>query len=347
MRTIQVQTRQEKQANSFKLPSSLNAREPPETRGLRRDQVRLLVYERENNRMTHSRFDRLPKFLRRGDVLVLNDSRTIPGSLRGYAGNNLIEVRLLHPAGNQWLSSITPRHLVGDGSEIVFDEGLRAWLRNYDRQTGLGCLEFEAGDSQVLDEVYRLGRPIQYEHLHGAWPLDYFQTVYATHPGSVEMPSAGRSFTWELLFRLRRSGVRLAFVTLHCALSYLNSYAQSQLPMPERYSVSNENAEMINRAKDGCGRVIAVGTTVVRALESATGRSEVLRSSSGWTDLRIRSGYRLRVVDGLLTGFHEPDSTHLDMISALIGPVKLRRLYREAIRMGYLWHEFGDANLIL
>lgn len=347
MRVIQVQTSQEKPVYSFKLPSRLGAREPPEARGLRRDQVRLLVYERERDLLIHSRFDKLQEFLRRGDVLVLNDSRTIPASLQGYIGSDKIEVRLLHSTGKFWLSSITPSGTVGLGSEIIFDAGLRARVRGYDRQAELGSLEFETEASEVLDGVYRLGRPVQYENLKKAWSIDYFQTIYATHPGSVEMPSAGRPFSWELLLRLRQSGIHIVFVTLHCALSYLNSEAQSQLPLPERYSVGSETAETINRAKAAHRRVIAVGTTVVRALESAVNGDNVLHSRNGWTDLRIHTSYRLRVVDALLTGFHEPESSHLSLISSFISPTRLMRMYDEAIRTGYHWHEFGDANLIL
>jgi S-adenosylmethionine:tRNA ribosyltransferase-isomerase len=347
LRAIQIQTEEEGLLDSFKLPSRLEARVPPEARGLRRDQVRLLVYERETERLIHSCFDRLPEFLRRGDVLVLNDSRTIPASLQGHIGSNRVEVRLLHAVGNLWLVSVTPSRMVSLGSMLTFDGGLSARTLSYSRYTGLGSLKFEGEGSDVLDEIYSRGRPVQYEHLKGRWALDDFQTVYATHPGSVEMPSAGRPFSWELLFKLRQSGVRLAFVTLHCAVSFLNSHAQSQLPLPEQYFVGAEASEIINDAKKTHRRIIAVGTTVVRALESAMQGDNLLHPRSGWTDLRINSHYQLRIVDSLLTGFHEPDSSHLDMISAFIGSSKLTRLYREAIRKGYYWHEFGDANLIL
>jgi len=338
---------QERSAVAFRLPSRLEAKEPPEARGLRRDQVRLLVYERETDRFIHSRFDRLPEFLRKGDVLVLNDSRTIPASLRGHAGSNRIEVRLLHAVGNLWLVSVTPSSMVSLGSKIILEGGLSGRALSYSRRAGWGSLESEGEASYVLDEMYTRGRPVQYEHLKGRWALDDFQTVYATHPGSVEMPSAGRPFSWELLFRLRQSGVRLVFVTLHCAVSFLNSQAQSRLPLPERYFVSAEASEIVNLAKKTHRRIIAVGTTVVRALESTTEGDNLLHPKTGWTDLRINAHYKLRIVDSLLTGFHEPDSSHLDMISAFMRPSKLTTLYREAIRKGYHWHEFGDANLIL
>lgn len=309
--------------------------------------MRLLVYERETERLIHSCFERLPEFLRKGDVLVLNDSRTIPASLQGHVGSNRIEIRLLHSVGNLWLVSVTPSSMVSLGSEIIFGDGLSARTLSYSRHSGLGSLEFEGQGSDVLSELYAQGRPVQYEHLKGRWALDDFQTVYATHPGSVEMPSAGRPFSWELLFRLRQSGIRLAFVTLHCAVSFLNSQSQSLLPLPEQYFVSPEASEIVNQAKRTNRRIIAVGTTVVRALESSAEGDNLLHPRSGWTDLRINARYRPRIVDSLLTGFHEPDSSHLDMISAFLGPVRLTRLYREAIRKGYYWHEFGDANLIL
>ncbi len=347
MRAVEVQASQARSASTFKLQSRLEASEPPEARRLRRDQVRLLVYERETGRLIHSRFDRLPEFLRKGDVLVLNDSRTIPASLLGYADSKKVEVRLLHSAGNLWFVSITPCNLVDVRSEISFERGLKGQMLSYSRQVGLGSLEFGGDDREILDEIYAQGRPVQYEHLSGRWPIDYFQTVYAAHPGSVEMPSAGRPFTWELLFKLQRSGIRLAFVTLHCAVSYLNAQAQSHLPLPERYFVSSETAEIVNRAKAAHRRIIAVGTTVVRALESTIEEDNLLHPRDGWTDLRIDPKYQLKIADGLLTGFHEPDSSHLDMISAFVEHSELMRLYRVAIRKEYQWHEFGDANLIL
>ncbi len=334
-------------AYAFKLPPELLAAQPPEAFGLRRDNVRLLVYDRYLDRLIHTRFERLPDFLRRGDILVLNDSRTIPASLQGAVGGQRVEIRLLHSEGNLWLCVIDAKPEANVGSKIIFSDGLTARLREYNPKTGLGHLQFSLTNSIFLNEVYRLGRPIQYEHVLPAWPIDYFQTIYAAHPGSVEMPSAGRPFTWELLFKLRQHGVRIAFITLHCGVSYINTDTEGILPLPEQYAVSREVAKVVNQGKKTQNRIIAVGTTVVRALESAVEEDGLLLPKKGWTALRINASHRLRIVDGLLTGFHEPESSHLEMIRAFTGPGKIAKIYLEAIRERYHWHEFGDANLIL
>jgi S-adenosylmethionine:tRNA ribosyltransferase-isomerase len=329
----------------FDLPKTLSAGEPPEARGLRRDQVRLLLYERSTEKITHARFHQLPELLCPGDVLVLNNSRTLPARLLGRYEGQEIEVRLLHARNIFWQCAISPKEAVHPGSEITLSENLRARVLNHCPIKRVWTLRLKAEHSRPYEEIYKLGRPIQYEHLKKLWKLEQFQTIYAAHPGSVEMPSAGRPFSWELLFKLQRCGVHIAYITLHCGLSYIEHGSDG--PWEEEYIVSAQTAGAIQEAK-ACGRrVIAVGTTVVRTLETVADEMGRVRAAHGWTKLHITPGYRIKVIDGLLTGFHEPRSSHLDLMAAFAGVEAMRAIYKEALRSQYLWHEFGDANLIL
>jgi len=330
---------------AFELPSELEAAEPPEIRGLRRDQVRLLVYERQSSKVTHTHFNQLPNFLRAGDVVVLNNSRTLPASLRGSCDDRPIEIRLLHARNSFWQCAIFPSEAIRPGAEILFREELCARVLHYCPLKGIWTLRVTGERTKLYEALYRLGRPIQYEHLKSPWNLDSFQTIYATHPGSAEMPSAGRAFSWELLFRLKRQGVQIVYVTLHCGLSFIDDRAVG--PWEEEYHVSPEAARAINGAKARGGRIVAVGTTVVRTLESVADATGRIKSEHSWTKLQIQPGYRLKIVDGLLTGFHEPRSSHLELLTAFVGNESLRAIYEEALRMRYHWHEFGDTNLIL
>ena len=190
----------------------------------------------------------------------------------------------------------------------------------------------------------RHGRPIRYGYVPLEWPLEAYQTVFAYHPGSAEMPSAGRPFTAELLAELVSRGVLVAPVTLHAGVS---SPERGERPYPERYRVPATTARVVNATRSWGGRVIAVGTTVVRALETAADRDGTVRGARGWTNLVVTPDRGLRVVDGLLSGWHDPDASHLQMLEAVAGADLLERSYRAARERGYLWHEFGDVHLIL
>jgi S-adenosylmethionine:tRNA ribosyltransferase-isomerase len=210
-------------------------------------------------------------------------------------------------------------------------------------------IRFSRRGSELIDLLYCLGRPVRYEYVSRPWGLDYYQTVYAREPGSAEMPSAGRAFTWRLLFALQRRGIEAAHVVLHTGLSsYLDDALDAQHPASEEeYVVRQEAAEKINRARAANRRVIAVGTTVVRALESAADAGGRIHAGHGYTRLHITADHELRAVDGLLTGLHEPQASHLDLLTAFLPAPTIRAAYEEAVRRGYLWHEFGDLNLIL
>src|SRR6266403_779644 len=269
-------------AFTFVLPPELSAKEPPERRGIRRDQVRLLVIERATGKIEHTRFDKIDNYLRQNDLLVFNSSRTLPASMRGCdcsaAHGPCMEVRLAeHLPDDSWLALLLCEQ--GDpfgcglraGMQIEFAEGLNAAVLARDLNIPrLWKLRFSITGTELVDLIYRLGKPIRYEYVSAPWDLDYYQTVYAKEPGSAEMPSAGRACTWKSLFELRRAGIDCAYLVLHTGLS---SYMDDELDRihpasEEEYFVSRITAEKVNSTRENGGRVIAVGTTVVRALES-------------------------------------------------------------------------------
>ena len=343
----------------FKLPEELSASEPPECRGIARDRVRLMVIDRETGKTSHTRFDRIGDFLTPGDLLVFNTSRTLPASLSGWGTecHSRLEVRLAgHLPDDSWLALLLCRDGypfscgLHAGMEIDFGGGLTGTVYERDeRIKRLWKMRFSLSGAELVDTIYRLGHPVRYEYVSRSWDLDYYQTVYAQQPGSAEMPSAGRAFTWRLLFDLKRQGVEAAYLVLHTGLSsYMDDELDAQHPSSEEEYLINGAAEKsINRALEHDRRVIAVGTTSVRALESAADKWGLVHAGHGYTRLRLTSDYKLRVTDGLLTGLHEPEASHLDLLSSFIPAEKLQSAYQEAVEHGYLWHEFGDLNLIL
>jgi S-adenosylmethionine:tRNA ribosyltransferase-isomerase len=339
-------------APAFQVPAALEAHEPPEARGLARDEVRLLVASRADAHVEHARFRDLPRFLRAGDLLVVNTSATIAAAVDGRRSDGAaIEVRFATvppqlPSGRWWLVELRaaggaplPRAgrageriaLPGDATaELLapYAGGPRLWLARVE-----GELPME-----------RHGRPVRYGYVPEPWPLADYQTAFALHPGSAEMPSAGRPFTPELVARLVAGGVQVAPVLLHCGLS---SPERGEPPLPERFAVPAETARLVNAVRGWGGRVIAVGTTVVRALETAAGDDGTVEPGRGFTSLVLSPERGLRAVDGLVTGWHEAQATHLELLEAVAGTELLARSYEEALREGYLWHEFGDSHLIL
>jgi S-adenosylmethionine:tRNA ribosyltransferase-isomerase len=234
--------------------------------------------------------------------------------------------------------------------QIRFSEELSATVIDRDtRIPRLWQLRFTKSGTDLLDLIYRLGKPIRYEYVSVPWDLDYYQTVYAKEPGSAEMPSAGRAFTWKLLLDLKNRGIDSAYLVLHTGLSsYMDDELDAQHPASEEeYFVGATTAEKINRARSKGGRIIAVGTTVVRALESIANANGNISPGHGYTRLKIDGTHRLAAVDGLLTGLHEPQASHLDLLSAFLTAEQIRAAYEAAVARKYLWHEFGDLNLIL
>jgi S-adenosylmethionine:tRNA ribosyltransferase-isomerase len=332
----------------FTLPAELEAHEPPEARGLARDRVRLLVGRRADGSVSHHRFTELPGLLRPGDVLVVNTSATVPAAV-GVAGSSLaVHFSTELPCGS-WLVELrrdngkaTEPYSGGAAGESypLLGGATVTLLEPYSR----GRLWVAGVDVPVLPYLTTFGSPIRYSYVRQRWPLSFYQTVFGSIPGSAEMPSAARPFTDRLVSRLVSAGVQFAPVLLHTGVASPEAHER---PYAERFEVSAQTARVVNETRRAGGRVVAVGTTAVRALETAAGPDGVVRPAAGWTELIVTPERGVRVVDGLLTGFHEPRASHLDMLTAVAGRHLLSRCYTEAIAAGYLWHEFGDVNLLL
>ena len=344
---------------TFTLPPELAAAEPPEHRGMARDHVRLMVIDRTTYQVTHTQFAKLGACLQPGDLLVFNTSRTLPAVLHGCAasGGPCLEVRLAeHLPDDTWLALLLCQQGepfacgLRPGMQLAFGEGLTATVTDRDVTISrLWKLHFSASGPALIDLFYRLGRPIRYEYVAAPWGLDAYQTVYAQEPGSAEMPSAGRAFTWQGLFALKRQGIATAAVVLHTGLSsYMDDDLDKQhLASEEEYLIPPTAAAKIRQTRRDGGRIIAVGTTVVRALESAAAATGEVQPGHGYTRLRITAAHVLKTVDGLLTGLHEPEASHLDLLTAFLPAEQIQAAYEDAVRRRYLWHEFGDLNLIL
>ncbi|HYP76551.1 MAG TPA: S-adenosylmethionine:tRNA ribosyltransferase-isomerase [Polyangiaceae bacterium] len=334
----------------------MKAASRPRVRG---DQERLLVIDPAANSFSDFRIDDLPQFFAPGDALVLNDAATLPASLR--AGPEL-ELRLMSQLDDgSWLSLClgsgdyrTPTEargappLLAVGTVLTFGHGLSARVRALDPTASrLICIEFEQRGARLWQALYRAAAPIQYSHLAAPLRLWDVQNAYAARPWAVELPSAGKPLRFEVLFRIADRGVTLAHVTHAAGLSSTGSAQLDQLlPVSERYELSQESAVRLRAVREGGGRVIAVGTSVTRALEAAS-MSGALRAGTERTDLRLGPGAALRICDGLLTGLHEPGTSHFALLEAYASRTLLDRALLHAQRQGYLQHEFGDSCLIL
>jgi S-adenosylmethionine:tRNA ribosyltransferase-isomerase len=329
----------------FVLPPELEAREPPEARGLRRDQVRLLVSYVGDDRVVHARFGDVPDFLRSGDLVVANDSATLPAALTARRSDRTEIALHLSTELAEQLWVVEPRQTaVAPGDVLALpDGGTAALLGPYagSRRLWIARLDLPA---PVVAYLQRWGRPITYSYVRGSWPIEAYQTVYAREPGSAEMPSAGRAFTGEILQRLASKGVGFATLTLHTGVASLEEH---EAPYPESYIVPPATADIVNAVRAAGGRIVAVGTTVVRALESAAAERGWVSARRGWTDLVVTPERGVRVIDGLLTGFHEPKASHLAMLEAIAGRPHMEQAYRAALAGRFLWHEFGDLHLRL
>ena len=331
-------------AVTFALPSANEATSPPERRGLARDGVRLLVTDSASREHRDAAFRDLPTFLRRGDLLIVNDSATLPAALVARRADGAPFPLHLSTwiADDLWIAE--PRESVQSGERAALaDGGAATFLVPVD--VARARLWYVALALPVPLDAFlaRHGAPIRYRYVAEAFPLADYQTIFARVPGSAEMPSAARPFTQRVLDGLRAAGVRVASVTLHTGVS---SPERHERPYREWYEVPAATAAAVNATRRRGGRVIAIGTTAVRALESAASGCEAI-ASSGWTDLIVTPERGVRFFDGLLTGFHEPEASHLDMLRAFAGAPLLGAAYEHAIERGYLWHEFGDVHLLL
>ncbi|HVD62386.1 MAG TPA: S-adenosylmethionine:tRNA ribosyltransferase-isomerase [Gemmatimonadaceae bacterium] len=344
----------------------LEAREPPEVRGLARDQVRLMVSSVSDDEITHTRFFDFPDFVETGDVVVVNTSATINAALDAEridapGDDRNCVLHLSTPVSvSEWVVELRQHAAKGTipllnahaGERLVLPANATAELKApyLPEATGFpgGPVRLWIAKLSLPDDAItytaRYGMPIRYGYVPKSWPLSYYQTIFARESGSAEMPSAGRAFTQEIVERLTRKGVRVAALTLHTGVSSLEAH---EPPYPERYRVPGSTASAVNEARALGRHVVAVGTTVVRALETAANSDDRVAARDGWTDLVITPERGLRVVSSILTGFHEPKASHLAMLESLAGPEHLQMAYEEAIREKYLWHEFGDLHLIM
>ena len=341
--------------DEFELPGELEATAPPEERGSGRDDVRLLLARRDGPTISHHAFRELPQLLDPGDVLVVNTSATLSAAVDGRVagtGEQVVVHFSTRRSARDWVVELrspdgrgsTRQRVHAGGRVLLLLPGgarlsllapvtERLWLARFSPSDPLAYLD-------------RHGRPIRYSYTGADRPPAAYQTVFATPSataGSAEMPSAARPFTAELVTRLVSRGVLVVPITLHTGVASVEAH---EPPYAEWFEVPEATVRTVEAARRGGSRVVAVGTTAVRALESAA-EGGALRATSGWTELVITPERGVRVVDGLLTGFHEPRASHLLMLEAIAGRPLLDLSYAEALRRRYLWHEFGDLHLII
>ncbi len=336
---------------SFTLPAELSATEPPEARALERDEVRLLVAEPTG--LHHVLFRDMSRFLHPGDLLVVNTSATVGAALDGVRGDGR-EV-LVHVASRgergAWLVELRSPDNSGPVRDASSGEGVRL--------DGGGELTLNRPQAGTMGRLWRANvridgspeafvatwaRPITYGYLRGRWPLATYQTVFAREPGSAEMPSAARPFTHRLVTELVGAGVLFAPVLLHTGVSSLDA---GERPPPERFRVPEATALLVNHVRASGGRVVAVGTTPARALETVARCDGTVAPGEGWTELVLGPDRPARVVEGLVTGWHAPGASHLELLKAVAGEELVHDAYSTALRARYLWHEFGDSCIFL
>ena len=337
----------------FDLPPELEASSPPEARGLTRDAVRMLVADRKDGSLVDTTFSELPRMLREGDLVVVNTSGTLAAEIPGTdSAGRAVDVHLstqlpaelwtveLRRSGQPVFDSVAGQsiNLPARGKVVLLAPyaehraGVRLWVAKVDVPHRLHTYLAEHG------------RPIRYGYVQGDWPISMYQNVYVTEPGSAEMPSAGRPFTAEMLTRLVAGGIGVV------RSSSIPAWPRSRRPSPPILSTTGfpaSTASRINQTRYDGGRVVAVGTTVVRALETVVDEHGSVHPGDGWTDTIVTPDRTVRALDGLLTGWHEPEASRLAMLEAVAGRDLLERSYALALERGYLWHEFGDVHLVL
>ncbi len=338
----------------FVLPKELEATEPPELTLGRRDAVRMMVSIGQRPPQPSTARD-LASWLREGDLVVVNTSATIPAAIDATTpdgqtvvvhvstelptGLHLVEVRRQQIDGSTRPDFTDhagePLTLAGGGTVRILGRmpgSVRLWVATVELRNPL------------LEHMCRFGRPIRYGYVPDSWPITAYQNSFSREPGSAEMPSAGRVLTAEVITDLVASGIVVAPIVLHTGVASLEAH---ETPYPERYRVPAATARLVNAIHAAGDRVVAVGTTVVRALETAADEDGTVHPGQGWTELVVTPDRGVRVVDGLLTGWHEPDASHLMMLEAVAGRPALELAYGAALAAGYRWHEFGDVHLIL
>lgn len=335
----------------FELPERLIAQTPL----AERSESRLLVLKREDGSIRHRRFQDIVEFLQPGDALVLNDSKVIPARLIGSKVDTGAKIELLllkQLQGDRWETLVKPAKRIKVGTKVVFGQGELVAVAEEEGEVPGGRVFRLEYDGVLMELLNRLGQmplpPYIKEQLDDP---ERYQTVYARHPGSAAAPTAGLHFTPELLNRIERKGVNIAAITLHVGLGTFRPVTADRVEdhrmHAEYYEVSREAAEAVNKAKANGKRVVAVGTTSCRTLESIADDEGTVYARSGWTDIFIYPGYTFRAVDALITNFHLPKSTLVMLVSAFAGRELTMKSYREAVREEYRFFSFGDAMLII
>lgn len=343
----------------FELPPALECAKPSEERGIGRDEVQLLVSNRKDDSIIHSQFKEIGQFFQEGDVLVVNTSGTLNAALEVDLANGRKGRVHISTKVEEELFLVEVRQIIGNETKRYFnlkvgqtislaDGGKMELIAPYYRETAKQThiqLWRVAFDLPTNMESYlaKNGLPIKYVNVDEIYPNEYYQTCFANEMGSSEMPSAGRAFTADIVADLVAKGVQIAPILLHTGISSLEV---NEKPYPEYFRVSETTARLLNTAKADGRRIIAVGTTAIRAIESAIDKNGAVQAQKGMTNLFITPDRGLKVINALLTGFHEPKASHLLMMEALASKEHLSSCYEEAIRENYHWHEFGDLHLL-
>ena len=333
----------------YDLPKELIAQDPLEDRS----SSRLLHLSMKDGSIEHRHFTDILEYLHEGDCLVINDTRGIPARLYGHKEETgaLIEILLLKRKENDtWECLVKPGKKARPGARITFGDGILKGeiLDIIDEGNRLIRFEYDGIFEEILDQLGEM--PLPPYITHKLKDKNRYQTVYAKNDGSAAAPTAGLHFTEDLLKKVEEKGVKIAHVTLHVGLGTFRPVKVDDVEQhhmhSEFYVVEEDQAKLINDTKKQGGRVISVGTTSCRTLESATGDDGILRTGSGWTDIFIYPGYQFKMIDGLLTNFHLPESTLLMLVSALAGKDRIMAAYEEAVKQRYRFFSFGDAMLI-
>ena len=332
----------------YDLPEELIAQTPL----LQRDASRLMVLDRTDGHISHQHFYDLPEYLHPGDCLVINESRVIPARLIGVSEKtgSPVEVLLLTQRSDEWECITRPGRRTREGARLSFGDELTAQVLRV-TETGNRIIRFDY-EGIFLEVLERLGRmPLPPYITQELDDPSRYQTVYSKNPGSAAAPTAGFHFTPELLAKLEGMGVRIARITLHVGLGTFRPVKAEEITEhvmhSEYYEVPREAASTINDARASGGRIISVGTTSTRTLESVADENGVIPATAGWTDIFIYPGYKFRAIDGLITNFHLPESTLIMLVSAFAGYEHTMHAYQEAVRERYRFFSFGDAMLII
>lgn len=333
----------------YDLPQELIAQDPLEDRS----SSRLMHLSLKDGSIEHRHFTDVLDYLEEGDCLVINDTKVIPARLYGHKEETgaLIEILLLKRRENDiWECLVKPGKKARPGAKITFGNGILKGeiIDVVDEGNRLIQFYYEGIFEEILDQLGEM--PLPPYITHKLQDKNRYQTVYAKHEGSAAAPTAGLHFTKELLQQVQDAGVKIAHVTLHVGLGTFRPVKVEDVTQhhmhSEFYVVEEDQAKLINDTKAAGGRVIAVGTTSCRTLESATGEDGILKAGSGWTEIFIYPGYRFKMIDGLITNFHLPESTLVMLVSALAGKEHIMAAYEEAVREKYRFFSFGDAMMI-